>query len=58
VGVIAEGRIVSTLQQHGLYSLVEDQAGRTGWLEKDKIASIDGIATGLKDHQDKKGSAQ
>ncbi len=58
VGVIAEGRIVYTLKQHGRYSLVEDQVGRTGWLEKDKIASIDGIAVGRKDYQDKKGSAQ
>ena len=43
VGGITEGRIVSTLKRHGLYSLVEDQVGRTGWLETAAIVTINGI---------------
>jgi tetratricopeptide (TPR) repeat protein len=58
VGVVAEGRIVFTLKQHGLYSLVEDHAGRTGWLETAAITSIDSIAADLNDHPDKKGSVK
>ena len=55
-GSIAEGRIVYSLRQHGLYSLVEDNAGRTGWLETAAIASINNIdaSTGIDGPRDKK----
>ncbi len=40
IGSIREGRIVEYQSQHGNYSLVEDQAGRSGWIESKDIAFI------------------
>ncbi len=40
VGTIQEGRVVYPTTRHGLFSLVEDQSGRTGWIETKAITSI------------------
>lgn len=40
LGTIREGRIVQFLSTHGQYSLVEDQTGRSGWIESKDIKLI------------------
>jgi tetratricopeptide (TPR) repeat protein len=40
VGTIQEGRVVHSLSKHGTYSLVEDESGRTGWVETNAIGCI------------------
>ncbi len=40
IGTIREGRIVEFLSTHGKYSFVEDQAGRSGWIESRDIELI------------------
>jgi tetratricopeptide (TPR) repeat protein len=40
VGTIQEGRIVHFLTKHGVYSQVEDETGRSGWIESNAIESI------------------
>ena len=45
IGTIQEGRIVHFLTKHGTYSLVEDETGRTGWIETQAIESILGVDT-------------
>jgi tetratricopeptide (TPR) repeat protein len=40
VGTLQEGRIVHFLTKHGNYSQVEDETGRSGWVESNAIESI------------------
>jgi len=40
IGTIKEGRVVQYISKHGDFSLVEDQAGRSGWIETKEIALI------------------
>ena len=40
VETIQEGRKVHYLSKHGLYALVEDEAGRSGWIETNAISFI------------------
>ena len=42
VGTIQEGRVVLRLSRHGDYCLVEDQAGRSGWIDSRTIELIGG----------------
>ncbi len=44
VGSLREGRVVMYLSRHGNYSLVEDEAGRSGWIDTGDIAFISGTS--------------
>ncbi|MBU0960850.1 MAG: hypothetical protein KKH60_04930, partial [Proteobacteria bacterium] len=39
-GTIQEGRLVRPGKSHGSYFLVEDETGRSGWLEADAFEPI------------------
>jgi tetratricopeptide (TPR) repeat protein len=40
IGSIQEGRLVRPLKRHGNYSLIEEENGRTGWVETNTIEYV------------------
>ncbi len=43
IGTLREGRIVRYIAKHGNFSLIEDQAGRNGWIQNTAIELIDSM---------------